>query len=153
MPDCSIKRFLVVLGAAAFGLNLVWELTQLFAFSSLDKASAFEVVVLVLIASLADALITLAAYLVTALRRRKWRWQQAVGASDFLIFAIVGVIAATLIETIALSRGTWAYGDYMLIVPMLEVGLLPLLQLTILLPVALWFALRWCGLLPLALPK
>ena len=140
MAGCSVKKFLIVLVVTAFALNLLWETAQVFAFSSLDKASMFEVIILVLIASVADAFITLAAFLVTALLRRDWRWQQSVGALDFLIFAVVGAITATLIETIALSRGTWAYGDYMPIVPLLNVGLLPLLQLTILLPAALLFA-------------
>jgi len=42
----STKSFLVGLAVAAFGMNLIWELTQVFAFSSLDEASAFEVTAL-----------------------------------------------------------------------------------------------------------
>ena len=116
----------------------------MFAFSSLDKASAFEVVVFVTIASVADAVITLVAYLLVALLRRKWRWWESAGVIDFVVFAVVGAIAATLIESVAISRGTWSYGSYMPIVPLLKIGLLPLMQLTILLPAALWFALKWC---------
>ena len=79
MPDRSLKKFLVVLTISAFVLNIFWELTQVFAFSSLDKASAFEVFILVTIASVADAFITLAAYLFVALLRRNWRWWKSVG--------------------------------------------------------------------------
>lgn len=144
MLDRSLKKFLVVLTISAFVLNIFWELTQVFAFSSLDKASAFEVFILVTIASVADAFITLAAYLFVALLRCNWRWWKSVGVLDFVIFAVFGAISATLIETIAISRGTWTYGDYMPIVPLIEIGLLPFLQLTILLPLALLVALRWC---------
>lgn len=145
MINCtSLKSFLIVLAVSAFGLNMLWEMAQVFAFSSLDKASTFEIVVLVTIASIADAIITLLAYLLVASLRRKWRWWNEARALDFLIFAVVGAVAATLIETIALSRGIWAYGSYMPIVPLLNIGLLPFLQLTFLLPAALFTALWWC---------
>lgn len=144
MRECSLKKFLFVLWLAAFGLNMIWELAQVFAFSSLDKASAFEIFILVTIASVADAFITLAAFLSVALLRRERHWWKSAGVSDFLIFAFVGMISAVLIETIALSRGTWTYGDYMPIIPLLEIGLLPFVQLTILLPAALGIALWWC---------
>ncbi len=143
MRECSLKKFLFVLWLAAFGLNMIWELAQVFAFSSLAEASAFEIFILVTIASIADAVITLVAYLVTALVKREWHWWKSVETLDFMIFAIVGAVSATLIETIALSRGTWTYGEYMPIIPLLEIGLLPFLQLTVLLPAALFAALRW----------
>ena len=144
MRECSLKKFLFVLWLAAFGLNVLWELAQVFAFSSLDKASAFETFILVTVASVADALITLAAFLIVALLRRNWQWRKSAGVSDFLIFGIVGMVSAVLIETIALSRGTWSYGDYMPIIPLLKIGLLPFVQLTVLLPAALGISLRWC---------
>lgn len=145
MSECSLKNFVLVLGIAAFGLNMLWELAQVFAFSSLADASAFEVFILVMIASIADAFITLAAYLVVAFIRRERFWWKAVRAMDFLIFAIVGAVSATLIETVALSRGIWTYGEYMPVIPLLEIGLLPFLQLTILLPAALGISLWRCG--------
>lgn len=144
MRECSVKKFLFVLAVSAFALNMLWELAQVFAFSSLDKVSAFEIFILVTIASIADAVITLVAFLIVALVRRERRWWKSAGVSDFLIFAIVGMISAVLIETIALSRGTWTYGEYMPVIPLLEIGLLPFLQLTILLPAALFTALRRC---------
>lgn len=144
MPKCSLKSFLFILAVAAFGLNLLWEIAQVFAFSSLSKASTFEVAILVTVASAADALITLVAYLIVAWLRRGWSWWESAGASDFVIFAIAGAVSATLIEMVAVSRGVWAYGSYMPIVPLLEVGLLPLLQLIFLLPAALGVSLWWC---------
>ncbi len=142
---CSVKKFLFVLWNAAFALNLLWESAQVFAFSSLDEASAFEIFILVAIASAADAFITLAAFLIVALFKLDRHWWKSAKASDFFIFAAFGAVSAALIETIALSRGTWSYGDYMPIVPLLEIGLLPFLQLTILLPAALGISLWRCG--------
>ena len=144
MPNCSVKKFLLVLAVSAFGLNLLWETAQVFAFSSLHDASGFEVFVLVTVASVADAIITIFAYLVVALLRRNWNWWKSFVSLDLLIFAVAGAVVATLIETVAISRGVWSYGDYMPIVPLLEVGLLPFLQLTILLPAALFLTLWRC---------
>jgi hypothetical protein len=144
MLNCSVKKFLFVLAFSAFGLNMLWELAQVSAFSSLAKVSIVEVFILVTVASVADAIITLVAYLMVVLLRREWLWWKSAGALEFLIFAVIGAVSATLIETIAISRGVWTYGDYMPIVPLLKVGLLPFLQLTILLPAALLVAFWWC---------
>lgn len=140
----SIKSFLGILAISAFGLNLVWELAQVFAFDSLHAASVQKVVVLCLSASVGDAIITVVAYLIVALLKRKWRWKEKVTASDFFIFAIIGAVSASFIEIVAVSRGIWSYGSYMPIVPIIKIGLLPLLQLTLLLPLALCLTLRSC---------
>jgi len=138
----SLRWFLISLALAAFTLNLIWELAQVFAFSSLEKASPLEVLILVTVASIFDAGITLLAYMIVAGVRRGWRWWQQTRVADLLIFAGVGALAATLIELVAISRGVWSYGSYMPLVPLLNIGLLPALQLTLLLPAALWVTLK-----------
>ncbi len=138
----SLRWFLTSLALVAFTLNLIWELAQVFAFSSLDKASPLEVLILVTVASIFDAGITLLAFMIVAGVRRAWRWWQQTRVADFLIFAGVGALAATLIELMAINRGVWSYGSYMPLVPFLKIGLLPVLQLTSLLPAALWVTLK-----------
>ncbi len=143
MINHSIKLFLGILAIVAFGLNLLWEGIQMSAYSSLDEIFVFTKIMIHISASFADALITLGAYLLVALIRWNVGWWLAARFQDFLIFAVFGAISATLIELVAINRGIWSYGSYMPIVPLLKIGLLPLLQLTILLPTALWFALKW----------
>ena len=145
MINHSIKLFLGILAIVAFGLNLLWEGIQMSAYSSLDEIFMLTKIIIHILASLADALITLGAFLLVALIRWKVRWWLAARFQDFLIFAVFGAISATLIELVAINRGIWSYGGSMPIVPLLKIGLLPLLQLTILLPIALWFALKWRG--------
>lgn len=143
MINRSIKLFLGILAVSAFVLNLVWEVAQVFGYSSLAESSTLNSLILCMVASFADAVITLGAYLLVALIRWNVGWWLAARFQDFLIFAVFGAISATLIELVAINRGIWSYGSYMPIVPLLKIGLLPLLQLTILLPTALWFALKW----------
>ena len=145
MNSISIKLFFGILAVSAFGLNLLWEGIQMSLYSSLDETSVFTKIIIHIAASLGDAVITLGAYLLIALIRWDVRWWQAARFRDFFIFAVFGAISATLIELVAINRGIWIYGSDMPIVPLLNIGLLPLLQLTILLPTALWFAFKWCG--------
>jgi hypothetical protein len=49
---------------------------------------------------------------------------------------------AAIVERIGISAGQWSYTQRMPIVPVLDVGLWPLLQLTVLVPAALWAAMR-----------
>ncbi len=114
----------------------------MFGYSSLAETSMLNSLIFCTVASFADVVITLGAYLPVALIRWNWRWWLAARFQDFLIFAVFGAISATLIELVAINRGLWSYGSYMPIVPLLKIGLLPLLQLTILLPTALWIALK-----------
>ena len=51
--------------------------------------------------------------------------------------------AATAVEWKALASGSWSYTDRMPIVPVLDVGLWPLVQLTLLAPAAFWIAGWW----------
>jgi hypothetical protein len=53
-------------------------------------------------------------------------------------------VSALLVEWTALSAGAWSYNDRMPIVPLLDAGLWPGLQLTILVPVTMWAATRGC---------
>ena len=48
------------------------------------------------------------------------------------------------LECTALSGGAWPYNERMPIVPLLDAGLWPLRQMTILVPVTMWAATRGC---------
>lgn len=58
--------------------------------------------------------------------------------------AAAGSVSALLVEWTALSVGAWSYNERMPIVPLLDAGLWPGLQLTILVPVTMWAATRAC---------
>lgn len=60
--------------------------------------------------------------------------------ADFLALAIIGFIVAVLIEQHALLAGNWNYASAMPIIPWIEVGLTPIIQMTILLPLSFYLA-------------
>jgi hypothetical protein len=57
--------------------------------------------------------------------------------------ALLGGACAAAYEWRALVTGRWFYAERMPVVPLLGVGLWPLLQLTLLVPLALWGAAWW----------
>lgn len=56
--------------------------------------------------------------------------------------AALGAAIAVVLEHAALAAEAWSYSDGMPLIPLLEVGLWPTLQLTLLVPLALWTAVR-----------
>lgn len=58
--------------------------------------------------------------------------------ADFLALAIIGFIVAVAIEQHALIVEKWSYAPAMPIIPALEVGLTPIIQMTLLLPLTFY---------------
>jgi hypothetical protein len=105
----------------SFILNLIWE----FAHSSLYVAYKSEEITNYILfrAAFWDAviitLIAVAFVKIDLFKTRKW------------IIILVGIVIACLIEIFALNTGRWEYNSLMPIVPIVGVGLSPLVQLSI----------------------
>jgi hypothetical protein len=132
--------FFAVLGVAAFGLNWLWEIVQMPAYEPPARAWTSTALTHV-VPSLGDVALTFAAYGVCALAAGRGRlagaWNEYAAAS------LLGGACAVAYEWKALASGWWSYSNRMPVVPFLGVGLWPLLQLTVLVPVAFWLASRW----------
>ncbi len=106
----------------SFILNLIWENLHSFLYLGYkgDKITEF----ILLRATLGDAimitLISLPFIFLNSFKKYTW------------IIIPIGIIIAVSIEWYALGTGRWAYNEYMPIVPYLEVGLTPLIQLGVL---------------------
>ena len=139
-----VRVFFVALVVAAFVLNLVWEIVQMPAYAvppqSLGRSALAHIV-----PSLGDVAITLGVYAIAALAAGSLNWGMSGGWNVYATTAILGGASATVYEWIALARGWWSYSDLMPVVPLLGVGLWPLLQLTLLIPAAVWCAVWWAG--------
>jgi len=126
---CRLSLGIVFLG---FLLNLPWEVLQMgyYAAAPRDLALALRSHVG---PALVDGLATLAIYWLGAVLFGGPRWTpgRAPGRWAFLLGA--GALTATAIEWRALLvKGAWAYAPGMPLVPGLQVGLLPLLQMLLL---------------------
>jgi hypothetical protein len=124
-------------------LNTTWEFWQAPFFAGLSHAQHWDAVVMCTKAALGDALISLfALWIVSACAKsRRWvinpvRWQK-------LMFTAVGLLVTIALEILATRVfDRWQYADAMPIVPVVRVGLLPVLQWLLLPPLVLWFVRR-----------
>ncbi len=110
---------------AAFFINLLWE--NLHAFLYLHNQGGFVSELVLLRATLVDAVIILVAFSFSRAMPERYR-------TMFIILTLF--VVAILIERWALSTNRWAYSDLMPILPILNSGLTPTIQLA---------ATAWCS--------
>ena len=131
------KRALVFFSAmlaSAFVLNWIWEMAQANAYVAhpgmLRRCT---------LASFADAAITAAIYAVGALATKRLLWATTRTWNVYLTCAVLGFVYAVLVERHAIAAHRWVYSETMPVIPALQAGLWPVLQLTLLVPVSVWF--------------
>jgi len=114
--------------AVAFVLNWVWEATHAVAFVESSGTLAFRVWHCLPMA-VTDAGWTVALWLVvgglSASPRRFGVWRLAA-------LGCVGALTAVALELIAVATGRWTYNDLMPLMPVIGVGLWPVLQMSVL---------------------
>ena len=141
----SLWSYWAALAVSAFVLNWIWEMVQMAAYAEMAGRPWLDTVGTCTLAALGDVAITLGVYSGGALAMRDLGWAATGRWPVFAAAALLGAVCAFVFERIALAAGRWSYTDRMPIVPVLGVGLWPLLQLTLLVPLAFWLASRWRG--------
>lgn len=131
------NKFYAFLAATAFGLNWIWEMAQMFAYAQKTTGSFAETIIFCTSASVIDAAATLAicALLKFLTKRRDGKF--------YLSAAVLGALCAIGFEWFALHFGLWSYGGQMIVLPILGIGLLPFVQLTLLVPLAIWLTKKF----------
>ena len=141
----SLRRFLAALFVVSFGLNWLWEMFQMSDYVEMAGKAWRETVFACGIASLGDAAVTLLIYGAGALATGRSKWLTDYGYKAYAAAALAGAASAVVIEWTAQGTGRWTYMNEMPVVPFLGTGLWPLLQLTVLVPLALGLAALWEG--------
>lgn len=126
------------LALVAVLLNWPWEMAQMSAYAEMAGRPWASTIWRCLRASAGDAALTVFAASLGLRISRQPPWAYAAAAA-------AGAMTALLVEWTAVSVGAWSYNQRMPTVPLLDAGLWPLLQLTILVPAALWAATRSLG--------
>ncbi len=141
-----LRRFLAALAVSAFALNWPWEMLQMPAYAEMAGKSWHETLGPCTRATLGDVAITLGVCGVGVLASGSLRWPMAAKWSVYATAALLGGACGTAYEWKALGTGRWSYTEAMPVVPLLDVGLWPLLQLALLVPLAVglsgWWARR-----------
>ncbi len=139
----SLWSFFAALFIAALCLNWPWEMVQMPAYVEMSGHSWRETACRCTEASLGDVAITFGICGVGALAAGQSRWAMNGTWNVYAAAALLGVACAVAVEWKALGLGRWSYADQMPVVPGLSLGLWPLLQLGLLVPISLWIAVRW----------
>jgi len=136
LPEFNVALF-------AFLLNLVWEFGQVPLYGDLPSQGHWASIKLCARATLGDAVIAVVAFWVVAALVASRRWITAPIAVQVASFVGVGLTISTALEWMAIHvQARWAYGTSMPMVPVLRVGLAPVLQWVIIPPLVVWFAKR-----------
>lgn len=126
----------------AFLLNHPWEFLQAPLFRGMATAPHWDAVKLCTAATLGDAAIETAAFWAVAAVAGP-SWVLRPGAGQITGFVAIGLAITVLAEWLATGQFRWwEYADAMPIVPLLGVGLSPLLQWILLPPLLAWFVRR-----------
>lgn len=137
-------KFLFRLFAIAFFLNFFWEISQMGFYSQLgmgDTSNYWHFLKIHWYVSLMDALMVVVLYFVVGVIFKNVDWIKNPVRNNFIAMAVAGVVWAIVIEYHAVYiAGRWGYDALMPLLPILKVGLWPVLQMAILPSLAVWLA-------------
>lgn len=139
----SIWSFPVILFVAAFVLNWIWEMTQMFAYVEMREQPASKTILFCALASVGDAVLTVVGYGLGAKLWRNRAWGINYEWKPYALMSLFGAVSAVIIEIAAINLGLWSYNEAMPSVSFIKVGILPLLQLALLMPAALLITVWW----------
>ncbi len=127
--------FYAILFAVAFGLNLIWEISQTFAFE-MSGVSGGKMLIFCTFAAVIDGIVTVIIFWLMH------KFIEDINWKFYLAAAVFGAVCAVFFEQTAFTFNLWSYDKEMPVLPFLGTGLLPLTQLTILVPAAIWITMK-----------
>ena len=124
------NRFVITIIHLAFFFNVSWEILQM----PLFKGGVYDWqhIMFCGLASIADVIMVLIIYFGFALIYKNAFWVKNLNTKSIILLLLIGGIGAVLAEVWQLSIGTWSYTSDMPLIPVVNVGLSPVLQFMIL---------------------
>lgn len=129
-------KFYLTLLCTGFFINLIWEISQMQFFTGKPGDTFIQGVYYCSLASVIDAISVVSIYFISSL----------ILDSDNKLFyfltGILGALCAIIFEKAAFYLNLWSYKESMPMVPLIEVGILPFVQLILLVPLSIFLAKR-----------
>jgi hypothetical protein len=139
LPELHVAIF-------AFLLSFAWEILQSGFFRGMLEARHGDAVRLCMIARAGDVGIMLASFWGVAGLGGGRQWARHPTPAQIAGFTAFGLAISIIVERLAMQEwGLWCYSDAMPVIPILEVGLIPLLMWSVLPPLVIWFVHRQLG--------
>ena len=124
------KRYVINIALTAFMFNLLWEIAHGFLYEGFQydmKHIAFCA-----LATVADVLMVLLLFFGFAILYKDVYWIREMNIQRLALLVAVGTIGAILGELWHTARGDWAYAPNMPLLPIVKVGLSPVVQFALL---------------------
>lgn len=123
----------------ALPLELLWEIAQFPLYTVWQEGSWSYIFYGLAHCTLGDLIILLLVYWAVSLINRDRNWHLGAVVANGLLFTILGAMYTVYSEIINVRiKGTWGYTELMPMVPIIEIGAMPLLQWILIPPVLLW---------------
>ncbi len=132
----AFNKFIFTMIILAYLLNYAWELIQIPLYK--NPAYDFKHIAFCALASLADVLMVLLLYFGLALIFKNSFWIQPLKLYRVVVLVLIGGAGSVLSEMRHLLLGSWAYDNSMPLIPVANVGIIPVLQFMIL-PLLIYF--------------
>ncbi len=141
----TFHRFTVWVFFFGFLLNVAYELSHSVFYTHFTEPGYTygELVRMLFRSAIADGFIVwINLYAVTLFRDGDWRWDWPWSRREVMFVLAVSAAIQSLAEIVALRTGAWAYNSAMPLIPLLHVGLTPVLQMPLLSLPSFWLAQR-----------
>lgn len=126
----AFKRFILTVFILAFLFNEAWELVQMPFYK--DTSYSIQHILFCTLASVVDAIMVLLLYFVVVFIFRNLLWIQQLEWQHVIVVILIGGAGAALAEVWHVSSENWTYSDLMPIIPIVNAGMVPVLQFMIL---------------------
>lgn len=138
-----LKQVLLIF-IVAVALNYLWEVTQAPLYVGLENWSS--VWWHCFVAALGDGVLVWLIFVIGWMTFRRFDWYAHPNGRALAVMLAAGLFIGMGIEWVAINKlGRWAYTVDMPLLPGLDVGLVPVLQMLVLPPVIFQIAARWTG--------
>lgn len=131
--------FFLLLAAVSGVLHLVWENAHVSLYGGYEHLTALPIT---FYATIGDVGYVIGAVLFVSLFKGGVDWLRMPSRLDLAGLVMLGIFISLYVEYKALAFNKWFYLDAMPMIPMLDVGLTPVIQMMVLLPLSVWIAGR-----------
>lgn len=126
----NYKQMVLTIALVGFALNLFWELAHGPLYK--DFKYDFSHISSCTLASITDMLTLLLLFFVFSLILKNVYWIKQLNFFSVFMLIIVGGLSTTIVEMWHINRGDWLYAESMPLIPIVNAGVSPVLQFTIL---------------------
>ena len=126
----NYRNYIIGIAVIAFSFNFIWEVAQGWLYEGFEYD--WQHISFCALASIADMLMVLILLFSFGLIYKNVYWINSMDLNKVLLLVFVGFSGSILAEVFHTIRGDWSYTDSMPLLPVMEVGVSPVLQFMIL---------------------